>query len=164
MHNSPVVILDNIRSAYNVGSILRTADAAGIERVIAVGISPHLRSVDDSRPAYVADREEQLLAKTALGAEQSLQFDYRPTLDEAISELKLAGYAVYALEQAKDSRNLLTFSPAVPWALVVGHERDGVQSLEQMDAILEIPMRGDKESLNVSVATGIALFQLSNRD
>jgi tRNA G18 (ribose-2'-O)-methylase SpoU len=155
-----VVILDNVRSAYNVGAILRTCDAAGITRVIAVGFTPHLAQPNDERPGYAIDRAEKLLAKTALGAEQSLQFDYASTLTQAIQALQTDGYNIYALEQSDDSHNLLDFTPQHPWALVVGHEREGVQNLDLMDATLEIPMRGSKESLNVSVATGIALYRL----
>lgn len=161
--NVLTLVLDNVRSAQNVGTILRTADAAGVGQVWLVGITPSPALDRDPRPPYVQERNRRLISKTALGAEDYLHLDYRPTLAETILELRQLGYTIAALEQAPGARGLFTYFPMEPIALVVGHEVDGVNAaiLGQSDLVLEIPMRGRKESLNVAVATGIALYHLA---
>jgi len=158
------LVLDNVRSAHNVGTILRTADAAGVQKVWLCGLTPAPLLPGDTRPAYVQDRAAAQIAKTALGAEQSLELRYTQDTVAAIDQLRATGYAITALEQAPSSTGLFSYRPPAKVALVVGHEVNGVDQavLNQASAILEIPMRGTKESLNVAVATGIALYHLTS--
>lgn len=160
---SIVLVLDNIRSAYNVGSILRTADAVGVKRVICVGTTPYPTVPNDTRPGHVAASNTREIAKTALGAEKSMSISYEPELNECLKALKEAGVTMLALEQATDSINLFDYEPNGQIALILGNEVDGVspEGLEQADIALEIPMKGAKESLNVAVAAGIAMYQLT---
>lgn len=147
-----VVVLDNVRSMNNVGSVFRTADALRIEGLRLCGITacpPH----ND-------------IHKTALGAEDSVAWQYHERASEAVAELIREGYTVYALEQAEGSRDLRDFKPEAGrrYALVLGNEVHGV-SVEVMELVhyaLEIPQYGTKHSLNVSVAAGMALWQMAS--
>src|SRR3989344_1716960 len=128
------LILDNIRSAYNVGSIFRTADAAGVGKIYLCGITP--------TPAN----------KTALGAEATVPWEYNAQTWRLLQRLKREGVHLYALEQSSGSKNLFAFKPKFPCALILGHERKGVSAslTKYLDATIEIPMYGTKESLNVA--------------
>lgn len=154
-----ILILHNIRSVHNVGSIFRTTDAAGIERIILSGYSP--------TPLDRFGRERSDFAKVSLGAEKTVPWEYSETLEPVLLQLKKDSYCVAALEQAPNSVDLFEFKipTTKPLALLVGNEVEGVSpsTLAQVDVILEIPMRGKKESLNVSVATGVALFALTKK-
>ena len=163
MHFMKVLVLDNIRSSYNVGSILRTADAVGVERVICVGTTPYPALPGDTRPGHVAASNSKEIAKTALGAEKSISISYEPNLKESLNALRTEGYTIAALEQAERSINLFDYQPTGKIALILGNEVDGVDlsALENSDIILEIPMKGAKESLNVAVSAGIAMYQLT---
>ncbi len=156
------LILSDIRSTYNVGSILRTADAAGIEHVYTCGYTPYPRLPNDERPPHIAASNTQAIAKTALGAELTLPISHTTTTLEAISRARHDGFTIIILEQAENSLNLYDYHMMSPVALVLGNEVTGVSSGHQAlgDATLEIPMLGTKESLNVSVATAIAIYQL----
>lgn len=143
------LILDNIRSMENVGSIFRTCDAAGVSKLILTGITP--------RPP----RKE--IDKTALGAVDTVEWESEENLEFIIYNLKKQGFKIIALEQDSRSIPYTEFqSDDVSVALIVGSETEGVQEeiLDLCDTIIEIPMHGEKNSLNVSVATGIALYQL----
>lgn len=154
-----ILLLHNIRSVHNVGSIFRTADAAGVKRIILSGYSP--------TPLDRFCRERGDFAKVSLGAEKTVPWEYVETLEPILVQLEQEDYCILALEQAPNSTNLFDFKiPTTrPLALLVGNEVEGVSPalLGQAEVILEIPMRGKKESLNVSVATGVALFVLSNQ-
>jgi tRNA G18 (ribose-2'-O)-methylase SpoU len=157
------LVLHNLRSSHNVGAILRTADAVGVHDVIAVGTTPYPELPGDPRPPHVRRANTTAIAKAALGAEQSVTVSYQPDIKKCLSGLKTDGYTVLALEQAPGSYDLSTYRrPKGKVALVVGPEVAGIEPaiLALCDVILEIPMHGSKESLNVSVATGIALYQL----
>lgn len=152
-----IVVLDNIRSAYNVGSIFRTADAFGVKKLYLCGMTA------------APDNGESIkkIGKTALGAEQSVAWEYHQSTIEVINKLKTEDYLIIALEQTPVSKNLLDFTKsyqltAKSLALTVGHELSGVSEavLALADHIVEIPMLGQKESLNVSVAFGIAAFMI----
>jgi tRNA G18 (ribose-2'-O)-methylase SpoU len=158
----PVIILDNLRSAANVGSILRTCDAAGLTHVIACGITPYPPLKNDARDPATLGRIERAIAKTALGAEHTVTVEYIADTLTAIANCRAGGRTVYGLEQAGDALNLLTAQPHHPLALVAGNEVDGVSpaTLAACDHTLEIPQVGAKESLNVAVATGIAIYRL----
>ena len=139
-----VVVLDDVRSMNNVGSVFRTADAFRLEGLVLCGIT--------ARPPHPD------IHKTALGAEDSVAWTYAADSVEAVRELRAAGYEVLALEQAHDSVSLETFAP-----LVLGNEVRGVRDevMAEVTTSLEIPQHGTKHSLNVSVAAGIALWQLA---
>ena len=157
------LVLHNLRSCHNVGAILRTADAVGVTRVIAVGTTPYPEIPGDTRPAHVIRNNTKLIAKTALGAETTVPVLYEPNIRKSLSELKDNGVTIAALELAPDATNLFAYQrPAGPLALVLGPEVAGIPTddLALCDAVLQIPMRGTKESLNVSVAAGIALYSL----
>lgn len=158
-----VLVLDNIRSIYNVGSIFRTAEAVHIEKIILCGITPYPKIKQDKRLPHIVTKVSNAIAKTALGAETLVHFEYYKDVKKIISTLSRDGYTIYALEQTKLAKNIFTFKPSFPLVLVVGHEKTGVASsvLKQADAALQIPMHGQKESLNVAVATGIALYILT---
>lgn len=145
------LVLDRIRSLHNVGSIFRTADGFGVERLLLGGYTP------------APPRPE--IAKTALGAERAVPFE--PVADPllAVRRLQLAGVAVFALEQTRDSRSLYEVVFPRPLALVLGHETEGVQDrvLATVDGVIEIPMQGSKHSHNVAVAAGIALSEVTRQ-
>jgi 23S rRNA (guanosine2251-2'-O)-methyltransferase len=142
-----VVVLQNIRSLYNVGSIFRTADAMRIERLVLTGYTP--------------TPPNDAIAKTALGADRTVPWTHAASTVDAVHELRAAGYRVYALELADVARDVSTLAPSdLPLALVLGNEIGGVSHdvLEVCDGAVEIPMYGVKHSLNVAVAAGIAMY------
>ena len=151
-----VVVLDNIRSLYNTGSILRTADASGVERVVLCGITP--------RPDQ-GHRQRRAIAKTALGAEHSVAWEYQPDAAETLRRLATEGYQIAIVETSPDAVNLFEWTPRWPVCLVFGHEREGVSPdlTPQVHTVVRIPMLGDKRSLNVATAAGVVLYELLRR-
>ena len=156
-----VLIVHNIRSTHNVGSIFRTAECLGVDRIYFSGYTPYPTLVDDTRLPHISRKLTDQIHKTALGAETIVPFSYDN--DIQLETLQKAGYEVVALEQAENSIELSKYTPAKKVALVIGEEVNGVDAtiLAQCDKLIEIPMSGTKESLNVSVATGIALYELA---
>ncbi|MFA7201963.1 MAG: TrmH family RNA methyltransferase [Candidatus Paceibacterota bacterium] len=160
-----IVILYNIRSTHNVGSILRTADAIGVEKIYLCGITPD--------PIDLLGRPRADIVKASLGAEKTVPWEHighslRPqAVITLITKLKEQGYIIISLEQHQKSTLLFSYkkSPKQKIALIVGNEVSGVSQsiLSHSDTIIEIPMHGTKESLNVSVAFGIAGFHLSEQ-
>ena len=145
------VVLDNVRSMHNVGSVLRTADAFRVEEVLLCGITgtpPHPE-----------------IHKTALGAEDSVRWRHVASALDAVSELKQRGYVVLSVEQAEGSTMLHHFEPRADcrYAVVLGNEVKGVQQevIDQSDGCLEIPQFGTKHSLNVSVTAGIVIYHFA---
>lgn len=155
-----VVILDNVRSLHNVGSIFRTADAAGVEKIYLCGVTP------SPTDRFGGVREQ--LTKVSLGAEKYLDWEKCVSTPKLVAKLKKEGFTILALEQSEKSipygkiPSRTRFSKI---ALVVGNEVEGlpVMILKKSDMILEIPMHGKKESLNVGVAFGIVAFALRDR-
>ena len=151
-----VLLLHNIRSAHNVGSMFRTADGAGVSRIILSGYTPG--------PQDPRGKERAPFIKVSLGAEKIVPYSRAKILSTTLKKLKKEGYTIIALEQNKHSKPLFDYSPVKDkkLAVVMGNEVRGInsQSLKHTDLILHIPMRGRKESLNVGVAAGIALFTL----
>lgn len=147
------VILDNIRSLNNIGSIFRTCDAFAVERICLCGITAQPPSPE--------------IHKTALGAEDSVAWSYHASTTDAVRMLKEKGYTVCALEQVQGSVMLQNFSTETGkrYALIAGNEVDGVAQdvVDQCDICLEIPQSGTKHSLNVSVSTALAIWHLSLR-
>lgn len=162
--NEIVVVLDNIRSIHNVGSILRTCDIFGIGTIYCCGITPYLPEANDERLPHIQQKVLTQITKTSLGAEKNVKSLHVDTTKNAILQLMATHYTIYALEQAKDSVPIEGFSPKLPCALILGNEVNGIsdESLKMCDSVLEIAQFGKKESLNVSVATGIALYELSH--
>ena len=156
-----VVIAHNIRSAHNIGSIFRTSDGAGVERIFLTGYTP---TPATEQTVYLA-RSHKDLAKTALGAEKSIPWEQSEDIGSVLVRLKSEGYELVALEQSERSVDYREYRPKGKVALIVGNEVEGVdaESMEQADVILEIPMRGQKNSLNVSVAFGIAVFEIGGK-
>lgn len=143
-----VLILPNIRSGHNVGAIFRTADGAGVDKLYLTGYTP-------CPPHPQVD-------KVSLGAEKWMPWEYRKQPGKLLKELKQMGYTIVALEQTKHSQDIFSWQPAFPLVLVLGNEKTGVSKslLKYCDGTIEIPMRGKKNRLNVSVATGIALYHV----
>jgi len=154
-----VVIAHNIRSAHNVGSLLRTAEGLGVANVYFTGYTPYPKQTGDNRLPHIADKLHKQIEKTALGAEIS-QAWATAELAPLLGELKNQGYKLAALEQAPRSVKLPDFTPPDKIALLLGSEVEGVTTelLKQMDYILEIPMFGAKESFNVIQAAAMALY------
>jgi len=145
-----IVVLDNIRSLNNIGSVFRTADAFLVESVYLCGIT--------ARPPH---REIQ---KTALGATESVDWKYFENVSDAIAELKDKNVTIVAVEQAEESVSpeVFTIKPGVRYALVFGHEINGVSQpvMDTCDACIEIPQYGTKHSFNIAVSAGIILWEL----
>jgi len=159
-----VLVVDNIRSTHNVGSLLRTCDGLGIAEVYLCGITPYpLIKGADTRLPHISAKLTKDIHKTALGAEETVVWHYCATTNEALHILKKSGYIILALEQSNTSVALDTYTLQQKSALIVGPEVTGMSAdvLSLADVIVEIPMHGHKESLNVSVAAGIALYSLS---
>ncbi len=147
-----ILVLHNIRSTYNVGAIFRTADAAGIEKIYLTGYTP--------APLDRFGKKRQDIAKSALGAEESLSWESKKYISLLINKLKGANFRIIAIEQAPNSIDYKKIKLGQRNAFILGPEVKGLDRtvLKKCDIIAEIPMRGKKESLNVSVAAGIALF------
>ncbi len=156
-----IVIAHNIRSTHNVGAIFRTAEGFGIHKIILTGYTPYPKLSKDSRLPHISEKLTLQIHKTALGAEAIVPFEYQEEPD--IAALKLAGYKIVGLEQAETSQLLSSYKVPEKIALILGEEVHGIpeELLKQCEDIIEIPMKGQKESFNVSVAAGIALYQLS---
>ncbi|MDP1884392.1 MAG: TrmH family RNA methyltransferase [Candidatus Moranbacteria bacterium] len=152
------IIAHNIRSAHNVGAIFRSCDGAGVQKIFLTGYSQRPAEEDKE----IKSKPEKMLEKTALGAQLSVEWEGADDLAALIVRLKKAGVQIVALEKTDSSLNIKKFKPAFPMALILGHEVDGVKDeiLRMCDAVIDIPMRGKKESLNVSVATGIAIYEI----
>lgn len=157
-----ILIAHNIRSTHNVGSIFRTAEGFGVKKIILSGYTPYPTHEHDTRLPHIRDKITSQIHKTALGAETMVPFEYHETLD--LGTLDLAEYRLVALEQSPRSISLRDYSPPQKIALLLGEEVHGIEPklLEQCDDIIEIRMSGSKESFNVSVAAGIALYALTN--
>ena len=155
-----IVIAHNIRSTHNVGSIFRTAEGFGVSKIILSGYSPYPSLSADTRLPHIAEKLTKQIHKTALGAETMVPFEYQAEPD--FKALKKAGYRIVGLEQDEKSVMLPSYAPSEKIALLLGEEVEGInQELrDQCDDLIEIPMQGQKESFNVSVAAGVALYAL----
>ncbi len=150
-----IVVLDNIRSSHNVGSIFRTADGAGANEIVLVGYTP--------APKDRFGREDEKLKKTSLGASTFVPWRSVAAGDEVLALLdtyKKDGFTVVAVEQVKGSTLLTEWHPPEKVLYILGNEVQGVSTelLQAADVVLELPMAGQKESLNVSVTAGIVLY------
>jgi len=144
-----VIILDQVRSALNVGSVFRTSDAFNVSRLYLCGIT--------------ATPPQKEVLKTALGATESVEWEHRESTVELILELKNKGYKVYAIEQVRDSISLENFdAKKESFAIVFGHEMDGVSQevVDICDGAIEIPQSGIKHSINISVCAGAVCWEI----
>jgi len=153
-----ILALHNIRSTHNVGAIFRTADAAGVSEIFLIGVTPD--------PIDRFGRKRSDVAKAALGAEDTIKWQHFDDTNflEKVSDLKGEGFQVVAIEQSEKSVDYKTIEASENILIIVGNEVDGLpkEVIELSDFVAEIPMLGEKESLNVSVATGVALFRILN--
>ncbi|MFA6027332.1 MAG: RNA methyltransferase [Patescibacteria group bacterium] len=143
------IILHNVRSRYNVGSVFRTADGAGVTKIYLGGITP--------APPH------EKISKVALGAENSVPHETYAQTWRLIEKLKKQGVQIIAVEQSNKSMPYYKFKPRFPLAVIMGSETKGLSPsiLKRCDSIIEIPMHGKKESLNVATACGITCFELA---
>lgn len=156
-----VVILDNIRSALNVGSIFRTSSGIGVDKIFLCGITP--TPFESGKKYEGQNKKRKDFIKTSLGSEDEIEWEYKKNIVELIKELKENDFEIISLEQDKksiDYKKLETENKKI--VLVVGSETDGIQKevLELSDKIVEIPMLGLKESLNVTIAFAILAYKL----
>jgi tRNA G18 (ribose-2'-O)-methylase SpoU len=152
------LVLDNIRSAHNVGAIMRSAAAFGIQDMACLGVTPYPRQGDDSRLPHIASRAHRAIAKTALGAEEALTVRHFQHIDDFRERFTAS---VYALEQTPEATGLPEFRPRPPLALIIGNELEGVsgQALARTAGCIQIPQETTaKASLNVATACGVALY------
>ena len=142
------VVLDNVRSLYNVGAFFRTADAAGVEKLYLCGIT--------GRPP------KRAITKTALGAEESVPWEHAWEPLAAVDALRIRGYEIAAVETAVHAVDLFEWEPRFPVCLIFGHEVDGIRPelSERADTHVRIPMLGGKHSLNVATAGGVVVYEL----
>ncbi len=155
-----IVIAHNIRSTHNIGSIFRTCEGFGVTKLIICGYSPYPKMANDTRLPHIVEKLTNQIHKTALGAETMVPFEY-----QKVPDLKLfsdQGYLIVGLEQDKRSVQINKYKVQNKIALLIGEEVMGLTNdlRNKCDKIIEIPMVGQKESFNVSVATGIALYAL----
>ncbi len=145
------IIAHNIRSLYNIGTMFRTADALGASLILS-GYSGH------------PPRKE--ISKVALGAEESVYWEYHKNISTLLRKLKKSGFTIIALEKTDKAINYLDFKPKFPLALLVGNEVRGIspQLLKQADQIIALPMNGEKESLNVGVAMAVAGYYIISKN
>jgi tRNA G18 (ribose-2'-O)-methylase SpoU len=141
-----VLILPNVRSCHNVGSMFRTADAFGVTKIYLVG--------------YTACPPKPQIDKVSLGAEKWMQWEHRKDLAKLVKKLRRQGFNIIGLEKSNSSSDIKKAKFEFPLALIVGNEVDGLdeKTIKLCDQVVHIPMKGKKESLNVSVAAGIALY------
>ena len=164
-----ILVLDNIRSCYNVGAILRTAEGLGVERVILSGYTPRVHDVN--LLPHLREKLDKEIHKTALGAEDMLKINASDEIKPDLLRLKDEGWQIVGLENNLDSAKLVSLNDKGlkerikdKVVLILGEEVHGIDNslYEIIDLFVEIPMKGRKESFNVSVAAGIAMYGIMN--
>lgn len=155
-----IVIAHNIRSTHNIGAIFRTAEGFGVSKIILSGYSPYPRMQNDTRLPHIAEKLTNQIHKTALGTENIVPFIYQEV--PHITSLRDQGFSIVGLEQDNKAILLPNYTSPEKVALLLGEEVQGLTSewRDKCDDLIEIPMKGKKESFNVSVAAGIALYGL----
>ena len=156
-----IVIAHNIRSTHNIGSIFRTSEGFGVKKIIISGYSPYPRLPIDNRLPHISEKLTSQIHKSALGAETMVPFEYIEFPD--FKSFKEQGFRIVGLEQNQKSIILNEYKPPDKIILLLGEEVHGITDdlISQCDDLIEIPMSGKKESFNVSVAAGIALYALT---
>jgi len=156
-----IVIAHNIRSTHNIGSIFRTCEGFGVSKIIISGYSPYPKLIHETRLPHLVEKLTNQIHKTALGAETMVECEYTENLN--LELFKKQGFVIVGLEQDKKSIPINKYKVPKKIALLIGEEVSGITDDLRIlcDNIIEIPMCGKKESFNVSVATGIALYALT---
>jgi tRNA G18 (ribose-2'-O)-methylase SpoU len=156
------VIAHNIRSTHNVGSIFRTCDGFAVDHLYLTGYTPYPKLERDTRLPHIIEKATNDIHKTALGAEKTVTFSHLVHPESIIDSYRAHGYEIIALEQHENSELISEIETPKKALLILGEEVNGVPNelLRKCTQIVEIPMEGKKESFNVSVATGIALYAL----
>ncbi len=164
---SLILIAHNIRSTYNVGSLIRTAEGLGVSKLYLTGYTPYPKQPSDERLPHLAEKIDAQISKTALGAENSLKWEHQTDVNVILIKLKQDGFTVAGLEQTPESKYLPDHTPPDKFAILLGSEVTGIdQALQnKLDYCLEIPMKGEKESFNVVEAATMAMYhcQLANK-
>jgi 23S rRNA (guanosine2251-2'-O)-methyltransferase len=157
-----IVIAHNIRSTHNVGSLFRTCEGFGVSRLLLTGYTPYPTLPHDTRLPHLSDKLTVQIHKTALGAESLVPHEHYET--PPLNQLKTQGYHLLGLEQDPRAIPLGAYNAPDKIALLIGEEVAGIEASlrDQCDSLIEIPMHGKKESFNVAVATGIALYGLTS--
>jgi tRNA G18 (ribose-2'-O)-methylase SpoU len=160
MSRQLVIIAHNLRSAHNVGSILRTADGLGVSQVYLTGYTPYPETPRDERLPHIAAKASRQINKTALGAAQSQAWQHCADVLKTIQQMRQKGFTIVALEQDPSATSLLNYTVPEKVAVLVGREVQGLEPavLKACDQIVEIPMVGQKESFNVAIAAAIAAY------
>ncbi len=153
-----IVIAHNIRSTHNVGSIFRTCEGFGVKKLLLTGYTPYPKTLNDTRLPHIIVKLCKDIQKSALGAEHLIPFEHQDVPD--LDLLRSKGFTIVGLEQDEHSVALSDFVPPKKIALLIGEEVNGIPQVlrKECQTLVEIPMKGQKESFNVSVATGIALY------
>ncbi len=156
------LIAHNLRSAQNVGSLLRTAEGLGVKKVYLSGYTPYPKQLNDTRLPHQIDKIDHKIKKTSLGAEKYLSSSVESDIFKIFDKLKQESTDIVCLEQTKSALNILKFVPPKKIALVVGNEVDGIEQkvLDYINNSIFIPMYGRKESFNVVQAAAMALFYI----
>ena len=157
-----VLVANNVRSTFNVGSLFRTAEGLGVAKLYLCGYTPYPRKPADTRLPHISEKTSKAIHKTALGAETNVAWEHREDVIKLIGELRKQGYGVCALEQSTDSTKLPKYMAPENVVIILGEEVSGLSQniLSLCDNVLEIPMFGKKESFNVSSAAAMALYHL----
>ena len=160
MDRDIVVIADNIRSSHNVGSLLRTCEGLGIEKVFLTGYTPYPNLKNDQRLPHIANKITKRIVKTSLGAEETVDWDFKDSFADLVKDLKKQGYEITAVEITKNALKLNEFNAPKKVAFIFGNERNGIEkeNLKLADQTVYIPMLGSKESFNVVQAAAMVLY------
>ncbi|MCA9325323.1 TrmH family RNA methyltransferase [Candidatus Saccharibacteria bacterium] len=155
------LIVHDVRSTHNVGSLLRTADGLGVRHVYFTGYTPYPVKENDTRLPHISTKLTKDIHKTALGAEQTVKWSRQDDVVSVIRDLQTDGFTVVALEQTDDAVPLATFEAPPRVALLLGREVEGIEPdlVKLCDSVVAIPMLGSKESFNVVQAAAMALYQ-----
>lgn len=163
MNMNPTIYLiaHNIRSAHNIGSLLRTAEGLGVNKIYLTGYSPYPLTDNDNRLPHLSAKVAKAIDKTSLGSHESINWSYEEDVENLINKLKLKGIVIIGLEQSKKSIKLHDHKTPKNLALLLGNEVTGIdeQLLRLCDEIIEIPMLGKKESFNVVQAAAMTLYK-----
>ncbi len=165
-NRTPIILIaDNIRSLYNVGSLFRLADGLQLEALYLCGMTGYPKLESDTRPEWVSSRADKEIRKTGLSGVDAVPYCYFPTTKAAVSTVKEAGYQIVSLELTEQSIDYRHATYTFPLALIVGHETEGVNQdvVSNSDAVVHLPMLGTGHSLNVATASAAALYYLHDR-
>jgi len=154
------LILNDIRSAHNVGALLRTADGLGVQNVYITGYTPYPLTKDDTRLPHLSQKISERIDKTALGAIKTVNWKHEKNIYNLIHKLRADGYVISALEQTPGAKALPSYAVPDKLVLILGNEVKGLSKkiMASVDINLEIPMFGEKESFNVAAAAAMALY------